>query len=161
MSALENLLADPEFVRLEASLGARDLPNRRLYGTRDFIRWLDERVHQQEPSPSGADTTPLEQIDDLFYRFITGRFLAHRREFRSVKVETHPVWEFKTVDIRIFGWFPAKDCFICVFGNFADRIKDHDLYRGYRLEIRRMRRVMGIEEGLCGVGGTPNDVISH
>ncbi|MCJ2078751.1 hypothetical protein MKK68_24435 [Methylobacterium sp. E-016] len=160
MDTLENLLADPGIVRLEAVLGPRELPNRRLFGTQDFVRWLDGQVRQQEPSPSGAETTPLEQIDDLFHRYSTGGFLAHRREFRCVKVEKNPVWELKTVDVRIFGWFPARDCFVCVFGDFADRVKDHDLYRGYRLEIRRMRREMGIKEDLCGMGGAPSDVIS-
>ena len=143
------------------SLGSRELPVRRLYGTRDFVEWLKERERASEASKLGAETSIIEQIDTIFYRFIIGDSFHNRWDFRCIKVEKHPVWEFKTPDIRIFGWFPAKDCFIAAYGGWADYIKDHDLYRGYRLEIRRLRREMSLAQELCGEGTTPDDVISN
>lgn len=161
MDTLSALLADPSILRLEVSLGPRDLPVRRVYGTRSFIDWLEERRVRLEPSKLGVDLSIIEQIDSIFYRFIVGDSLRNRWDFRCVKVESNPVWEFKTPDIRIFGWFPDKDCFIAVCGGWADHIKDHDLYRGYRLEIRRLRRDMNLAKNLCGRGTTPDDVISN
>ncbi|GJD35124.1 hypothetical protein [Methylobacterium aerolatum] len=161
MDTLSALLADPSILRIEVSLGPRDLPVRRVFGTRAFVDWLEQRRAGMEKSKLGIDLSITEQIDSLFYRFIVGDVLRNRWDFRCVKIEKYPVWEMKTPDIRIFGWFPEKDCFIAVCGGWADHIKDYDLYRGYRLEIRRLRRTMNLARDLCGRGTTPDDVISH
>ena len=100
------------------------------------------------------------QIDDLFNTFLSGQPLVYMKQFRSIRAEKNAVWELKTPDVRIFGWFLRKDCFVAVFGNWADVIKDHDLYRGYRLETRRLRREMGMGEGDCVQSLDPNDVIT-
>jgi hypothetical protein len=47
-----------------------------------------------------------------------------------------------------------------VFGNWTDIIKDHDLYRGYRIAIRRLRRELDIDATLCVRGVAPDDVLS-
>jgi hypothetical protein len=79
------------------------------------------------------------------------------RQFRSIRAEMNAVGELKTPDVRIFGWFLKRDCFVAVFGNWTDVVKDHDLYRGYRIAIRRPRRELGIERSLINrrfAGGT-------
>jgi hypothetical protein len=91
---------------------------------------------------------------------LSGEQLIFTRQFRVVRAEENAVWELKTPDVRIFGWFMAKDCFAAVFGNWADTIKDHDLYRGYRIAIRRLRRELEIDETLCVKGVAPDDVLS-
>ncbi|MEI9915764.1 MAG: hypothetical protein WDN29_08090 [Methylovirgula sp.] len=96
-------------------------PERLLYGFPGFIEWLDDRLRADEPSPLGADLSPVQQLDNLFYQFVSGRPLVFTRQFRYIKAEKEAVWEFKTPDLRVFGWFPKKDCFICVFGNFRGR----------------------------------------
>ncbi len=132
-----------------------------LYGTPEFVQWLRTLIQ-----PGDADTerlgeaTAAEQVDDLFYTFLSGRPLIRLRQFRVVREEINPVWELKTPDIRIFGWFAMKDCFIAAFGNWANNVKDHDLYRGYRIAIRRFRRELGLVDGLCVEGTAPSDVLS-
>jgi hypothetical protein len=158
--SLSDMVEKGLIVPIEVPLGPREQPARLLYGTPDFIRWLDDRLHLNETSPLRADMTPAEQLDNLFYIFVSGRRLVYSRQFRYIKAEKHAVWELKTSDFRIFGWFPIRDCFISVFGDWADRVKDHDLYRGYRLETRRVRREMGIDDQSCVQGVDPSDVIS-
>ncbi len=154
-------LAERELiVPIDVPLSAQEQPLRLLYGIPDFIRWLDDRIRLAEPSPLLADMTPAEQLDDLFYLFVSGQPLVYSRQFRYIKAEKHAVWELKTPDFRIFGWFPMKDCFICAFGDWTDKIKDHDLYRGYRLQTRRVRREIGIDESACVEGLEANDVLS-
>jgi len=99
-------------------------------------------------------------LDDLFFSFISGRPLTFMKQFRPIRAEPNAVWEFKTPDLRIFGWFVVKDCFVAVFGDWADRVKDLDLYRGYRTEIKRIRRGMGAMDELCVKGIDAGDVIS-
>jgi hypothetical protein len=160
MVPLADLAERELIVPIDVPLGPREQPARLLYGTPDFIRWLSERIRLNEASPLSADMTPVEQLDNLFYLFVSGQCLAYSRQFRYIKAEKHAVWELKTPDFRIFGWFPAKDCFICVFGDWADKVKDHDLYRGYRLATRRVRREMGIGQNDCVQSLDPDDVIS-
>ena len=156
----DSLLMEGVIVKVEVILGGSELPKRLLYGTVNFIDWLEMRISRQEASPVGADLSPVEQLDFLFYSFVSGRPLIYSRQFRAIRAERNAVWELKTVDFRIFGWFARRDCFVAVFGDWADHVKDHDLYRGYRLEIRRLRRELGIGDDFCVAGVNPEDVIS-
>jgi hypothetical protein len=160
MITLDYLLGSGAIVQIEVELGPNELPQRLLYGTPGFVQWVEERLERTEPSPLGSETTPVEQLDYLFYSFISGRPLAHSRQFRAIKPEPNAVWELKTLDFRIFGWFARKDCFVAVFGDWTDHVKDHDLYRGYRLEVRRLRRDLGVGNALCVEGVDPGDVLS-
>jgi len=160
MPTITDLVDSGAIVRIDVELAPRDQPLRLLYGTPQFIEWLQEHLHGDGPSQRLGQTSPAEQIDDLFHSFLSGEPLIFTRQFRVVRAEENAVWELKTPDIRIFGWFMARDCFVAVFGNWADTVKDHDLYRGYRIAIRRLRRELGIDATLCVRGVEPDDVLS-
>ena len=160
MSTIELLIETNAISKIEVQLGARDQPMRLLYGTPEFIDWLNVLLGGAEPENRLGETTPAEQIDDLFYSYIKGMPLDYVRQFRVIRAEKNAVWELKTADMRIFGWFMMKDCFVGVFGNWANHVKDHDLYRGYRIAIRRLRRRLGVEDSLCVKGILPSDVLS-
>lgn len=160
MDAFDKLIAEGSLIKIKVELEREDLPVRLLYGTPGFIQWLRERLEQNEPSTLGADMMPVEQLDYLFHSFVSGKTMIHSRQFRAIRAERNAVWELKTADFRIFGWFTMRDCFVAVFGDWANHIKDYDLYRGYRLEVRRMRRQLGIGDELCVEGDNPDDVLS-
>jgi hypothetical protein len=160
MSTIEELVEANAISRIEVEMGARDQPMRLLYGTPGFISWLDELVKGAQPKDRLGEATPAEQVDDLFHAYLSGAPLVHMRQFRSIRTEKNAVWELKTPDVRMFGWFLKKDCFVCVFGNWADQVKDHDLYRGYRIAIRRLRRELGVDDTLCVQGVMLGDVLS-
>lgn len=160
MPAISDLLESRAIVRIEVELAAHEQPLRLLYGTPQFIDWLQGLLEGAAPPRPLSHMSAAEQIDDLFYAFSSGAPMIFNRQFRAIRLEDHAVWELKTPDIRIFGWFMAKDCFVAVFGNWADIIKDHDLYRGYRIAIRRLRRELGIDATLCVKGSAPDDVLS-
>ncbi|MBN8952398.1 hypothetical protein [Rhizobium sp. 60-20] len=160
MTTFDSLVASEAIVKVEIQLGRKQSPKRLLFATPSFVDWLSERVSRDEPSSLGAVLSPVEQLDFLFYTFVSGKPLIHSRQFRAIRVERNAVWELKTVDFRIFGWFATRDCFVAVFGDWADHVKDHDLYRGYRLEVRRLRRALGVGDALCVEGVDPQDVIS-
>jgi hypothetical protein len=160
MPAISDLVDRGALVKIEVELAPHEQPLRLLYGTPDFVTWLQHVLDGATPPHPLAHMPAAEQIDDLFYSFLSGAPLVFNRQFRAIRVEDNAVWELKTPDVRIFGWFLAKDCFAAAFGNWADTIKDHDLYRGYRIAIRRLRRELGIDESLCVKGGAPGDVLS-
>jgi hypothetical protein len=160
MPTITELLDSGAIIKIDVELAPRDQPLRLLYGTPQFVEWLRQILEGVEPPRQLGQTSPAEQIDDLFHSFLSGEPLIFTRQFRVVRAEENAVWELKTPDMRIFGWFMAKDCFVAVFGNWADTIKDHDLYRGYRIAIRRLRRELGIDATLCVKGVDPDDVLS-
>ena len=160
MPTIADLVSSGAIVKIEVDLAPRDQPLRLLYGTPQFVTWLQDVLNGAEPPRRLGDASIAEQIDDLFYSFLSGEQLIFTKQFRVVRAEDNAVWELKTPDIRIFGWFMARDCFVAVFGNWADTIKCHDLYRGYRIAIRRLRRELGIDATLCVKGVDPDDVLS-
>jgi hypothetical protein len=160
MTTIEELVEANAISRIEIEMHPRDQVLRLLYGTPDFIAWLDELAKGSQPGRRLGEATPAEQVDDLFNTFLSGMPLVHMRQFRTIRAEKNAVWELKTPDVRIFGWFLKKDCFVGVFGNWTDQVKDHDLYRGYRIAIRRLRRELGVDDTLCVQGVTPGDVLS-
>jgi hypothetical protein len=160
MPTIPDLVHNGAIVKIDVELAPHDQPLRLLYGTPQFVAWLREVLDGARPDQVLGHSSIAEQIDDLFYSFLSGEQLIFTRQFRAVRAEENAVWELKTPDVRIFGWFMAKDCFVAVFGNWADTIKDHDLYRGYRIAIRRLRRELGIDATLCVKGVAPDDVLS-
>jgi hypothetical protein len=160
MPTISDLVDSGVIVRIEVDLAPRDQPLRLLYGTPQFVAWLRDVLDGTQPARRLGHTSITEQVDDLFYSFLSGQQLIFTKQFRVVRAEENAVWELKTPDVRIFGWFMAKDCFVAVFGNWADTIKDHDLYRGYRIAIRRLRRELGIDGTLRVKGAAPDDVLS-
>jgi hypothetical protein len=160
MPTIADLVDSGAIVKIDVELAPRDQPLRLLYGTPAFVEWLQDILGGAKPLRLLGHTAPSEQIDDLFHSFLSGEHLVFTRQFRVVRTEDNAVWELKTPDIRIFGWFMAKDCFVAVFGNWTDITKDHDLYRGYRIAIRRLRRKLGVDATLCVKGVAPDDVFS-
>ncbi|KAB1079388.1 hypothetical protein [Methylobacterium soli] len=160
MATVAKLREGGQIVSIEVELDRRDQPQRMLFGTPGFLEWLTELLGSPDPSPLGLELSPAEQLDALFADYISGAPLNHTRQFRILRPSRSSVWELKTPDLRIFGWFLQRDCFLAVFGAWADRVKDHDLYHGYLNEVARIRQAMGLQEALCITGIDPNDVIS-
>jgi hypothetical protein len=156
---IRELIENRSIVPIEVELGARERPLRLMFGAPSFIEWLAERAQAKEQSPLRADLNPAEQLDWLIYAFTSGKPLLYGEDLKLIKAERHGVWEMKTPDLRIFGWFLDKNAFVAVYGDWADRIKDFGLYRGYSIGVRRVRRDMGAEQ-LCVRGVSLDDVVS-
>ena len=160
MATIATLRDEGQIVSIEVELDGRDQPQRMLFGTPGFLEWLSERLESTEPSPLGLELTPAEQLDALFAGFISGARLNHTRQFRNLRPVDAAVWELKTPDLRIFCWFLQKDCFLAVSGDWADRVKDYNLYHGYLGHVARIRTAMGLDDTLCITGTAPDEVIS-
>ena len=72
------------------------------------------------------------------------------------------VWELKTDDIRVFGWFPRKDCFVGAVADDATRIKTLKLYYGYaNVTTKRFLAALDLDHPKCVLGDNPHAVVSN
>ena len=159
MATLTKLVADGALTEIEVETEGES-PWRYLYGIDKFTDWLANDLPKLTSQLIGVEDTPEEQVDDLFAQFVSGAELVPNERYRLLTPKPKGVWELKTPDIRIFGWFPKKDHFIAVFGNDASFIKDRNLYNGYLTQVVRQRDLLNLDEAKFVPGENPNDVLS-
>ena len=124
------------------SICARDQPLRLLYGTPQFVAWLRDVLDGTQPARRLGHTSISEQVDDLFSSFLSGQQLIFTKQFRVVRAEENSVRELKNpMCVPSDGSWPRIASLR--FSEIGLPIKDHDLYRGYRIAIRWLRRNWG------------------
>jgi hypothetical protein len=122
----------------EPELRHRQQANRLLYGRQRVWEWIETNL-PQAVSEYGSEISPIEQLDDLFNAYCAGESLVFDRQIKPLHHWGDGVWELKTRELRLFGWFCACDVFIACSIDFATRVKQHNLYAGYRDEAIRFR----------------------
>lgn len=163
MATLHTLISAGVVVPIEIELDGQ-LPWRQLYGyptagpPNIILRWLHETLPTMI-SQVGTEDTPEEQVYGLLELFAAGDDLTPETMYRLLHPHEDGVWELKTIDVRIFGWFVAKDCFIAVFAGDATHIHNHGLHHGYINEVIRLRNELDLDSPKFVPGG-PENVLS-
>jgi hypothetical protein len=107
------------------------------------------------------EESPAQQLDALTKVFVSGEPLVFERQFKPLVHLQNGVWYFKTADIRLFGWFPHRDCFVAASIGGADLTKRLRLYRPFGEEVGRFRDALPLDEPKFVAGEDPNAVISN
>ena len=131
-----------------------------MYASPEFKSWLEDELPVLE-SDWGIESTPKEQFIERHAVFAAGECLYFGNHIRPLTPVTHGVWELKTQDLRIFGWFPARDCFVAHRGQQATFIKRHNLYTGYVGDVVRFREALDLDEPKFIPGDDPRVVVSN
>jgi hypothetical protein len=161
MATLAMLCEVGALVRLDPGLELGELATRRLYGTPEFVNWLDTDLPVMPEDPLTADLNPLEQVAALFHEYVTGEKFSDDRRFKKLNsTPQHHVWEFKTDDVRIFGWIPEKDVFLCCFGDSKNEIETYRKYGMYIARTKYVRDFLNLDEPKCLQEKEYKDVIS-
>lgn len=160
MATVAKLAESGKLIYVDAGLAPGVQPDRVIYATVAFRDWAEQKLPQLHTQLVGGRETPLEQLDALFERFAVGRPMQRGRQFRCLVPVTRGVWELKTPDIRIFGWFPLRDVYIAVAGADASIVKDYNLYGQFRSEVVRVREAMPLDEPKYVEGNNPDAVVS-
>lgn len=147
MATLIELCESHAIVEIDPGLGPADLKWRCLYGTPDFTRWLEEVLPTYPEDHIHADLSPLEQVAACMMEYVLGEAFSTDRRFKKLKrTPSLDVWEMKTDDIRIFGWVPKKDAFVCCFGDLATDVKLQGKYGRYMAQTTRVRQLLALDE---------------
>lgn len=107
------------------------------------------------------EVSPLEQFDAFMEGYASGEHLVYLQDLSPIRHIGGGVWELKTADLRLFGWFWQRDCFIGHRIDHAQHVKNYSLYRGYASEVVRYRDGIDLDEPKFIAGDDPNDVVSN
>lgn len=160
MATLQELVDSDILHAIDPNLPAGSMPNRLMYASDRLKTWL-ENVLIGLGSTWQIELSPSEQAADLIELFCSGEELHVGHHFKCLQPTTDGVWELKTPDLRIFGWFAFHDTFIGHCADTADRIKLHALYNGYIGEVDRFRAALDLNPPKFIAGSDPNVVVSN
>lgn len=105
-----------------------------------------------------SELRPTEQVYVLFYDFVSGNdFAYYARSHRMNPIE-QGIWELKTEDVRIFGWFHVRCAFVMANIDSMERVKRHGLYAGYHGDCIRRRDALDLDSPKF-VRGSYSDVL--
>ncbi|MBY2993801.1 hypothetical protein HF263_04085 [Rhizobium leguminosarum] len=146
MATLDELDQNESLVRMDVELEAGEQSWRRIYATPQFLQWLHNDLPNLETTIVGGDSEPDEQVDAVFHEFVIGECMDFDRRFKALsRTPDLFVWEFKTPDIRIFGWIPERDVFICCFGDHKDEIELYNRYGRYMAQTEYVRNNLDLD----------------
>lgn len=163
MATLAKLVADEALFEIEADLSDGIQPVRFMYGLPRFRAFLDSVP--ELVSIWNIEQTPAEQLDDLLNEYLGTEPFTVLWRFGPLfppRGRAWPgVWELKTADLRIFGWFYTLNTFIAVSGCATQLVKDNPgLYGGFRDEVAHYRTQLPLDEPKFVAGEDYRDVIS-
>jgi hypothetical protein len=160
MATISTLAADEIFVvKLDAQLRGRQQEDRLIYLTRSVADCLQNDVPGWT-SAWNIDESPLEQLDALFAEFVAGEPLEYGTRFKKLRPRGNGIWELKTADVRIIGWFAHRDCFVAARIVEAHLVKAYNLYRALVDEVIRIRDGLRYDEPKFVLGDEAGDVVS-
>ncbi|MCR9193985.1 MAG: hypothetical protein NXH88_04585 [Hyphomonas sp.] len=159
MATVLELMDRGDLERLDPQLDPDEQEYRSVFLVREVFTRLPGLLDQME-SLLGIEQSPAEQLDEIFYNFTAGQPLAYPREFHEIYWRGEGFWELRTPDVRIFGFFPRKDCFVCT--DIADKnlIEKYKLTSQYVEQGKRRRGLLDLDEPKWIESTEPHDVVS-
>lgn len=153
MATPPQLVEEGDLIKVGSPLGLGEMPERAIYAFPRAVEWMQE--HLTELQSDGYYTgvvSPLEQADDLLHRFIIGDDMQDKPP-RSMRPEREGVWELRTPDLRFFGWFWKRGCFLLSAIATKKECKISGLYHGYMQQCVRDRTLLNLDSPKFRPGG--------
>lgn len=145
MATLMTLMERGDLDQIEIELSPGQMPEGFLAATPRCRDWLLNDLPMLETTVVGGRQTPSEQVDDILYRFVTGKALNIGVDFKHMHPHQDEVWELRTDDVRIFGWFAHEHAFVGVVADASDRVHEFGLHAPYLREVVRVRNELDLD----------------
>jgi hypothetical protein len=160
MATLSELELRGDIWKMDPALPPREQEERAIFASPALLAWI-ANVLPGLGSTWNIEMSPIEQLDVLVGDFCAGHELTYKHHFKPLLHKLDGIWELKTADLRVFGWFPVKDHFLAVKADLADRVKISGLYNGYCGEVDRFRTALELDDPKHIQGIDPNGVVSN
>jgi hypothetical protein len=159
MATILELIDAGRLVKLDPALEDNELEHRYIYAIPEVITSLESELPQWQ-SQWNIEQTPIQQYDALLEIFCSGEVLTYGPQFKPLNHLSDGIWELKTADLRIFGWFNVRDSFIAGAIDTAFRVKNHNLYAGHANVVAYRRRLLSLDEPKFIIEEDPTHVVS-
>jgi hypothetical protein len=158
MATLEHLAATNKLLKHEPDLDDHELPERIAYFAPDFDEWLEAGLWSLD-AKRGRDLTPFEQVEQILYEFVIGHPMAYSVDYRKLEPLRVHVWELKTPDVRLFGWFPRKATIVLVCGTLKENVNKFKAYTPFVEAVAAFRNAIDLDEPKSVTGVRQNEVL--
>jgi hypothetical protein len=158
MATLEQACAAGWLVKYECDLEPDEMPQRVMFFAPDFERWLSTELIKV-PNIDDRKISPHEQAEQILYEFIVGWPLAYDVGYKKLNPFTLHVWELKTPDVRILGWFARKAHFVAVRGLLKSALRHAKLYKPHIEDVVAFRTALALDEPKVITGVTRSEVL--
>ncbi len=160
MPTILDLVRRGDLVKIDPDLDEDEFELRMMYFVRGGDVRCDELLAKMQ-SQWNIEVSPIEQFDELVYNFATGGMLECPRQFHVLCHKRDGVWELKAPDLRLFGFFPMKDIFVCTDVADANQVKAAGQYSGYCEQCWFKRDRLDLDDPKFITGTDPRDVVSN
>lgn len=158
MSTLAQLADLKKLKKHEPDMERDEFPDRHAYLSLEASAWMEATL-VSERRDRGRDLTPYEQVDQMLYDFIIGRPLAYDQQRKKLDPLTQHVWELKTEDVRLIGWFPKRKNFVVVCGQMKRDLPKARLYGPCIRHTIWFRENLDLDEPKSVTGVRYNDIL--
>lgn len=159
MATILELVARGDLERLDPQLDPDEQEFRLVFFVREVVTRLPEQLEQMQSS-CNVEQSPAEQLDDILYNFTSGKPLGYPRDFHEMYHRGDGFWELRTADVRVFGFFHRKDCFVCTDVADKNRLVEFRLTSQYVAQGKRRLAQLDLNEPKCINSAEPHDVVS-
>ncbi|MDI7775022.1 hypothetical protein [Asticcacaulis sp. EMRT-3] len=166
MATIPILCERGDLIKIDAVLGLSVQERRLIYATPRAFGQFATSLPNIEAQWKPKVTAP-EQVDALIATFCSGEEFAHDTnrgnggDFKRIKGRSNGIWELKTDDVRIFGWFYKKDVFIASEVVDANILKQMENYTAYAEQAVRQRDALELNEPKFIGGESAYDVVTN
>lgn len=135
-ATIDRLIRDDRLIKYEPELTGSAVAERVIYMTPHFLDWWGKVLIHRRPT-RGLSLSPYDQLFGRFDEFCIGREFEYGRMFKNLEPKANAVWEIKTTDVRVFGFFVQRDCFVAITGEMKNALRRYEKHIGIVLEVRR------------------------
>ncbi|MBY5743494.1 hypothetical protein HFO28_07795 [Rhizobium leguminosarum] len=159
MATLVQLIEKGVLRPVHIKLRRNEFRDRFFLGLPGFRTWLENEVKTATAFYEG-DIQPKRQALAILKDFIVGKPFPGPKLYKKMSPHTDDVWELRTPDLRFFGWFYRKNCYIATSGELFEKLKaDERLYEEHRINCIKARNGMDLDPPKYLQGATADDVI--
>ena len=160
MATIEELERAGALVKISVRLDPPGVPRRSLFAVPAVIKWLAETLPNVTQFHSD-DISPRDQVFALLKMFLSGEAMDEGDQFRLMQPIEDDVYELKSSDIRIFGWFYRPAVFIATAVDTMERVHTiQGLSSGYRNSVKYARQSIELDPPAYIEGASVNHVFS-
>lgn len=158
MATLTTLVAGGSLVRYEADLDCDEQPARYVYLAREVDAWFSCGLPKSSMDRD-RQITPYEQVEQALYEFVVGRPLTYGYHYHPLNPIGHYVWELRTADVRLIGWFVRKATFLIVCGRLKRELLKPKLYTPCVQQSLWFRNNLDLDVPKAITGASRHDVL--